>query len=134
MQEFSVKLTMCLRTCIPNGFMRLYGIRWPYSIYSTVFRTGRERAGGSGVCACVEGERGAGRGARSAGRGARRRVRDVTYKVCKPIYIHNRVNMIRYVPLNARSLKARFITSLYMLIRRHAVGYTMDFCMSSAET
>ena len=35
---------------------------------------------------------------------------------------------------NARSLTALFRTPLYMFIRRHAVGYTMDFCMSSAGT
>ena len=47
---------------------------------------------------------------------------------------YNRVFMYRYVFSNARFLKALFRTPLYMFIRRHAVGYTMDFCMSSAGT
>ena len=83
-------------------------------------------------------------GAREKARDTRRVARDArrrcqAYRGCKIIYIcvmsrNNRVFMHRYVFLNAWSLKSLFRTPLYMFIRRHALGYTMDFCMYSAGT
>ena len=113
-----------------------------YSVrhYSAVFRTGRVSGGGVSVCVWGGRKRGAGRGARGAGRGTRGGgVGHQAYRVCKPIYRcemsgYKRVFMNRYVFSNALSSKALFRSSLYMFIRRHPVGYTIDFCMSSAGT